>query len=77
MKNLRNIPLSDFRKILIALGCECYRTKGGHEAWIKPGISRPVICQTHIDPVSELVVKNAIRTLGITRQEFLEIYEMI
>ena len=61
MKNLRNISLADFRRILIALGCEYIRTKGGHEVWKKAGLLRPLIFQTHVNPVSELVVKNIIR----------------
>lgn len=77
MKTLKNISISDFKKILEQLGCRYARSKGGHEAWKKEGLTRPIIFQTHIDPVPEMVVKNAIRDLGITRQEFLTIYEKI
>ena len=77
MKNLRNISLADFRRILIALGCEYVRTKGGHEVWKKTGLFRPLIFQTHVNPVSELVVKNLIRDLGISREEFIDTYENI
>ena len=77
MKNLRNISISDFRKILEKLGCEYRRSKGGHEAWKKSGIARPLIFQTHVDPVPELVVKNIIRDLGLTREEFIAVYESI
>lgn len=77
MKKLSNISIADFRKILTALGCDYYRTKGGHEAWKKFGLSRPIIFQTHVNPVPEMVVKNIIRDLGITRDEFLAVYEKI
>ncbi len=58
-------------------GCYFARTKGGHEAWKKPGLTRPIIFQTHVEPVPEMVVKNAIRDLGISREEFLAIYEQL
>jgi len=77
MKSLRNIPIGDFRKTLSALGCSFKRTKGGHEAWWKNGLSRPIIFQNHIDPVPEIVIRNAIRDLGITKQELLNAYESI
>lgn len=77
MKNLRNISIADFRKVLALLGCEYKRTHGGHEAWWKAGLRRPITFQTHINPVPEMVVQNAIRDLGITRQEFIDTLESI
>lgn len=77
MKSLRNISISDFRKILELLGCNYDRRKGGHEVWEKEGLKRPIIFQTHEDPVPELVVRNAIRDLGISRKQFLDVYECI
>lgn len=75
MRKLSNITIAEFRQILAILGLEKDRTKGGHEAWIKTGMTRPVIFQTHKDPVPEFIVRNAIRDLGMTRQEFLDILE--
>lgn len=77
MKKLSNITIAEFRQILAVLGLEKDRTKGGHEAWMKAGMTRPVVFQTHKEPVPEFVVKNAIRDLGITRQEFLDILESL
>lgn len=77
MKNLSNITIAEFRQILAILGLEKDRTKGGHEAWMKAGMTRPVIFQTHKEPVPEFIVKNAIRDLGLTRQEFLDILEKL
>lgn len=77
MKNLSNITISEFRQVLDMFGLEKDRTKGGHEAWMKKGMLRSVVFQTHKDPVPEFVVKNAIRDLGITRREFLSVLEKI
>lgn len=77
MKNLRNITIADLRKILSIYGCTYVRTKGGHEAWKKPGVKRPLIFQNHVTPVPEPVVKNLIRDLQTTREEFLSVYESL
>lgn len=73
MKKLSNITIAEFRHVLAMLGLE----KGGHEAWIKTGMARPVVFQTHKEPVPEFIVKNAIRDLGMTRQEFLDVLKKL
>lgn len=75
MKKLSNISLKEFRAVLTTLGLHKMRTKGGHEAWVREGLKRTVIVQTHVDPVSELVVRKTINDLGLTREEFLAILE--
>ena len=70
-KKLKNLTLRDIRSFLIRFGCVKDRTRGGHEAWRKPGLARPIIIQTHEDPVPEHVVRSIIKTLGISRDDFL------
>ena len=72
MGKYRNISLARFRKILAALGLEQVRTKGGHEMWMKEGMLRNVVLQTHIDPVPEDIIKNNLRTIGLSMGEFEE-----
>lgn len=74
MRNLSNISLREFREVLKTLGLSFTHYTGGHETWWKKGC-RPVIFQTHKDPVPVHIVKNALRDMGITRQQFLEILE--
>lgn len=76
---LSNISLTDFRRFLFTAGCTrtatVTRTKGrgGHEKWNKPGLTRPVILQTHIEPVPEFIVKNTLRNLGMTKEALFKI----
>lgn len=65
-----NISLADFRKFLQYIGCEKAGTSGGHEKWRKEGCHRPVVFQTHIDPIPKMVVLSNLRTLGLTREDF-------
>lgn len=71
-KKLKNLTLRDIRAFLILKGCVKDRTRGGHEAWKKPGLSRPIVIQTHENPVPEHVVRSIIKDLGMSREEFLE-----
>ncbi len=71
---LSNIPVNDFRNFLTFVGCSKVKVEGGHERWIKPGITRPIILQTHISPVPEFIVKNTLRNLGMTKAQFFDCY---
>lgn len=77
MKKLSNVNIKEFRALLVSLGLTCDGIQGGHEKWSRAGMSRPVVFQTHVEPVPEFIVKNAIRDLGMTRQEFLDILEKL
>ena len=72
MGKLKNIPLRTFRGYLIYCGLSHIRTKGGHEIWSAKRLLRPVVLQTHIDPVPEFVVKNNLRTIGKSEDHLLE-----
>ena len=67
---LSNIPLNVFRKFLSSVGCVLLSTKGGHEIWKKDGLTRPIVLQTHVDPVSEMAIRANLVTLGISKKEF-------
>ena len=68
---LSNISIAQFRKFLTEVGCEMISIEGGHEKWKKGGCLRSVIIQTHIEPIPEFVLKNNLRTLGLTRKDFV------
>lgn len=72
MKHLRNVPLSLFRNFLKDKGLKIIRTNGGHEVWAGKHTSRPVVIQTHIDPIPEFIIKNNLKLLGVSKKEFLE-----
>lgn len=72
-RRLSNVPLRDFRIFLEKAGCTSERIKGGHEKWTRRGLLRPVILQTHIDPVPEFIVKNTLRNLGLSKEDFFRI----
>ncbi len=70
--SLKNISLATFRDFLRYKGLNLIKTEGGHEKWSKTGMSRPVIIQTHIDPVPEFIIRNNLGSIGSSKKEFEE-----
>ena len=66
---IKNTSLKAFRKYLEFKGLRHIKTEGGHEKWIKQGMHRPVIIETHIDPVPEFIVRNNLGTMGSNKKE--------
>ena len=60
--HLRNISLKYFKSFLEYEGCNHIRTTGGHYVFSRKDLLRPIIVQTHIDPVPEFIVKQIMRT---------------
>ena len=62
-----NLSIADFRQFLADKGLkEVESGNTGHEKWNKEGMLRPVVFQTHIDPIPEFIVHNNLRNMGLT-----------
>ena len=73
MRNLSNVTIKEFIKILEQLGYKHLRDKGGHIVYSKEGQKRPIIIQSHISPIPEFIIKNNLREMGINRKDFIEL----
>ena len=74
-RKLTNISIASYREFLRKTGCEYLRTSSGHEIWSRKDLTRPITFQTHIDPVPEFIIKNALRSLSISKEDFWNILE--
>ena len=75
MGQLDNLPLSEFRRFLKSLGLQKDGTVGGHEKWNKDGMTRPVILQTHVEPIPRTHIKTNLDSIGVGEsvlKEFLK-----
>jgi len=72
MTIIKNIPLRLFKKFLTAQGLKHTGGTGGHEKWNKLNLSRPVIIQTHEDPVPIHIVKSNLNTMGLKIKDLEE-----
>lgn len=70
--HLKNISLTTIRKYLAWKGAKNIRTNGGHEVWSRADLQRPVVIQTHVDPVPEFIVKQILRAFNEDRDDFIK-----
>jgi len=76
MTRIAPVHWRDFEKFLFYIGCEFKREKGDHRIYSRKGIRRPIIVPREKDlPV--FIIRNNLRTLGIDREEYLEIMKKI
>jgi predicted RNA binding protein YcfA (HicA-like mRNA interferase family) len=72
MGKINGISPREFRKFLELMGCQYVRTKGGHEIWSRKDLTRPIVFQTHINPIPEFIIRNILRLLKISFNEFID-----
>lgn len=71
MGKLENVSLNDFRRFLISKGLELKGTSGGHEIWSKPGMVRPVVIQTHVDPIPRDHISTNLRSMNVEKDKLV------
>ena len=75
MKTLRNISLSQYESFLELALCKYIKTEGGHAKYFRSDLYRPIIVQTHVSPVPEFIIKNALRSLGLKKKHFWDLLD--
>lgn len=68
---LSNISIKTLRDYLQRKGLKCYRINSGHEIWGCAGLKRPIVFQTHVDPVPEFIILQILRTLNADKEDFM------
>ena len=74
-RKLSNISLAKYQAFLELAGCNLIRTNSGHDVYTRADLLRPIVPQNHIDPVPERIIKQGLRTLGLTREDFFDLLE--
>jgi hypothetical protein len=65
-QSIKNVSIREFKGFLSYKGLKYIRTSDGHEVWSGEELTRPVIFQTHIDPIPIFVIKSNLRTMECT-----------
>jgi predicted RNA binding protein YcfA (HicA-like mRNA interferase family) len=63
-------------KVFLSTGFRFARQEGSHRSYTKHGIARPVIIPTY-DEVPVSIIRNNLKTAGITRDEYFVLLERI
>ena len=76
MAHLIPIHWKNFEKFLLFIGCRFAREKGDHRIYWRQGLKRPVVIPRHGElPI--FIIRNNLRILNITPEEYLEILKRI
>lgn len=76
MSRITAIPAWKLRKVKEKAGFKCVRTEGDHFVYVKPGVARPVVVPDW-DEVPVFIIKNNLRTAGISRDEYFELLSKV
>lgn len=76
MPKIVPIPASKLRKVFERAGFTCVRIEGDHFVYTKHGVTRPVVIPDW-DELPVFIIKNNLRTAGITREEYFSLMEEI
>lgn len=74
-KHLRNVTIAEFQAFLELAKCTFIEINSGHEKWTRADLKRPIIFQTHINPIPEFIIQNNLRILGYNKKCYFEILE--
>lgn len=74
---LNNVSIAEFQAFLELAQCKFIHIKGGHEKWTRSDLRRPIIFQTHINPIPEFIVKNNLRILGCSKSDYQSILKCL
>ena len=72
MSKIVPIPASRLRKVFEKAGFKCVRIEGDHYVYTKQGVMRPVVIPDWSE-VPVFIIKNNMRTAGISRETYFEL----
>lgn len=75
IRSLKNISLAKFEGFLDLAHCNYISTTGGHIKYTRCDLRRPIIFQSHVKPIPEFIIKNNLRILGYSKNDFFDILE--
>jgi len=76
MPRLVPIYYGKFAKFLEYIGCEFDRKKGSHLIYKRSDLLRPIVFPASKE-LSTIVIMSNLKTLGISKDKYLEIFEKI
>ena len=76
MPKIKPIAAGKLRKVFEKAGFKCVRIEGDHFVYTKGGVPRPVVIPDWKE-VPVFIIKNNMRTAGITREQYFSLLEQV
>ena len=74
MPRIAPVPGRRLRRVFELAGFVCVRTEGDHFVLTKPGIPRALVIPDY-DAVPVFIIRNNMRTAGMSRDEYFRLLE--
>ncbi len=68
------VPAAVLRRVFELAGFTCSRIEGDHFVYTKSGIGRPLVIPDW-NPVPVFIIKNNLRTAGLSREEYFRLLD--
>jgi predicted RNA binding protein YcfA (HicA-like mRNA interferase family) len=72
MPRITPVSWKRLEKVFLAAGFTFARQEGSHRSYTKPGVLRPVVIPTY-DEVPVFIIRNNLRSAGISREEYFSL----
>jgi hypothetical protein len=72
MPKKQSITNKQFQKFLVYIGCSLKRSHGDHFVYIRSGLNRPIVIPKDT-PLPQFIIRNNLKILNITWEEFFNI----
>ncbi len=76
MPKITPLPANRLRKIFEKAGFKCVRVEGDHSVYTRSGVTRPVVIPDWKE-IPVFIIKNNLRTAGITREEYFSLLKKV
>jgi predicted RNA binding protein YcfA (HicA-like mRNA interferase family) len=76
MPNKNTITWKKFEKVLLYVGCDFVREKGDHRIFWRSDLKRPIVLPRYT-PLPFFIIRNNLRLLGISWEEFENILQRV
>jgi predicted RNA binding protein YcfA (HicA-like mRNA interferase family) len=74
MPKFTPVDWKTLERIFLAVGFQFARQEGSHRSYVKPGVARPVVIPTYHE-VPVFIIRNNLRTAGISRDDYFRLLE--
>ena len=76
MSRLTPIDWRTLERVFVAAGFHFARQEGSHRSYVREGVARPIVIPTYSE-VPVFIVRNNLRTAGLSRDEYFRLLEQV
>lgn len=76
MHRITPIPSIRLKRLFEKAGFRCVRTEGDHFVYTKEGVRRPIVIPDWPE-VPVFIIKNNLRSAGLSREEYFRLLDLV